>query len=307
MSGLAHWGDIQAERVTKLPMNAVWRDLGEAAGSVSVGAQRIQIDPGDMPTPAHSHGGEEEIFYVLAGSGLSWQDATTYEVAAGDCLVHLAKGPAHTLRAGPDGLDVIAFGMRQGVEACVLPRSNMAWLGSSWTEVGGPNPWEREAELGPLEWPVPSPRPEGIVNLAGVPAHDQPRGETVGRAIRDLGRAAGSVQTGLRHSTVEPGMLNAPPHCHSANEEMFVVLEGDGALLLGDEEFPVRAGHVLARPAGTGVAHAFRAGEAGMLLLMYGLRDNRDMAYYPRSGKVYISGLGVVGRIEQLDFWDGEL
>ena len=307
MSGLVHWDEVPAERVIRGPMNAVWRDLGEGAGSVAVGARRIQIDAGDMPTPAHNHGAEEEIFYVLAGSGLSWQDGDTYEVGPGDCLVHPAPGPAHTLRGGPDGLDVVVFGMRVRAEICVLPRSSSAWLGPTWGAVGGPSPWDREAELGPYEWPVPSPRPDGIVNLAAVPAREEPPRQTVGRSIRDLGRAAGSVQTGLRHSTVEPGMLNAPPHCHSANEELFVVLAGDGALLLADEEFPVQAGHVVSRPAGTGVAHAFRAGEAGMELLMYGLRDTRDIAYYPRSGKVYMAGLGLVARVEHLDFWDGEL
>ena len=85
------------------------------------------------------------------------------------------------------------------------------------------------------------------------------------------------------------------------------MLEGDGTLLLGDEEHPVRAGHVVARPAGTGVAHAFRAGPRRPGAA--GLRRTRvpdDACFYPRSGKVAFRGLGVVGRIEQLDYWDGE-
>ena len=40
-------------------------------------------------------------------------------------------------------------------------------------------------------------------------------------------------------------MLSMPPHCHSLEEEIFVVLEGDGHLLLweedGVEEHEVRA------------------------------------------------------------------
>ena len=108
-----------------------------------------------------------------------------------------------------------------------------------------------------------------------------------------------------------PGKLNAPPHCHSAEEEIFVVLEGDGDLLLWEEdgiaEQPVRAGSVVARPAGTGVGHAFRAGEQGMTVLMYGTRDPNDICYYPRSGKVYFTGLGLIARLgDSLDYWDGE-
>ena len=53
---------------------------------------------------------------------------------------------------------------------------------------------------------------------------------TVRSSWRDLGRAAGSQRTGLRHVTIEPGALMAPPHCHAAEEEIFVVLEGDGEL-----------------------------------------------------------------------------
>jgi hypothetical protein len=34
------------------------------------------------------------------------------EVGPGTCLVQLATGPAHTLVAGQDGLDVLAYGER---------------------------------------------------------------------------------------------------------------------------------------------------------------------------------------------------
>jgi uncharacterized cupin superfamily protein len=30
------------------------------------------------------------------------------------------------------------------------------------------------------------------------------------------------------HSEIPPGKLNCPVHCHSSEEEVFVVLEGDG-------------------------------------------------------------------------------
>jgi uncharacterized cupin superfamily protein len=68
----------------------------------------------------------------------------------------------------------------------------------------------------------------------------------------------------------------------------------------------VRAGHVVARPAGTGVAHAFRAGPRGLTHLAYGQRASGDVCYYPRSNKVFFRGLGVIGRLDALDYWDGE-
>ncbi len=65
----------------------------------------------------------------------------------------------------------------------------------------------------------------------------------------------------------------------------------------------MRPGHVIARPPGTGVGHAFRAGDGGLTMLIYGTRKPNDMAYYPRSNKIAFRGLGVIGRIEALDYW----
>jgi uncharacterized cupin superfamily protein len=269
-------------------------------------------------TPLHLEGAEEEIFYVLGGSGVSVQsedpdEISGYEVRAGDCIVHLALENAHTLRAGGDGLDVLAFGQRVHAPGVTwLPRAGVAWLGETWAPVGAEedHPWTREAAAGPPEFGEPSPRPSNIVNAEDVEALERD-GATVGRRVRNLGTAAGSVQTGLRMAEVFPGKLNAPPHCHSAEEEIFVVFEGDGHVLLYAEddvsEEQVRAGSIVVRLAGTGVAHAFRAGPDGMTLLMYGTRDPRDVCFYPRSRKVFLTGVGVVARLgEPLDYWDGE-
>ncbi|MEA2251515.1 MAG: hypothetical protein QOG70_1757, partial [Solirubrobacteraceae bacterium] len=167
-------------------------------------------------------------------------------------------------------------------------------------------PFEAEAAVGPLEVPDPEPeRPATIVALDDLPVDAVRRGD-VARARRDLGVALGSRPTGLRHLVVEPGALSGPPHCHSSEEELFVVLEGEGVLLLGDEEHPVRPGTIVSRPPGTGVAHAFRAGDGPLTLLAYGTRDPSDIVYYPRSGKVSLRGVKAIFRVERVDYWDGE-
>jgi uncharacterized cupin superfamily protein len=268
-------------------------------------------------TPLHLEGAEEEIFYVLGGSGVSvqWEgeDTLGYEVGPGDCIVHLPLENAHTLNAGDEGLDVLAFGQRiHAAGVTWIPRAGVAWLGETWAPVGAEDdhPWAREAAAGPPEIAELSERPSNIVNVEDVEAVERD-GATVGRRVRDLARPAGSEKTGLRHEEVLPGKLNSPPHCHSVEEEIFVVLDGDGHLLLweenGVEEHAVRRGSVVARPAGTGVAHAFRAGDDGMTLLMYGTRDPSDICFYPRSGKVFFTGLGLITRLgEPVDYWDGE-
>jgi uncharacterized cupin superfamily protein len=320
---ISHWDDVRTWRGERGHIAGTWSSL-TGRSSQTAGVKRIQVDPGMWSTPLHLEGAEEEIFYVLGGSGVSvqWEgedEPLAYEVREGDCLVHLALENAHTLQAGPDGLDVLAFGQRTHAHGITwLPRAGVAWLGETWAPVGAEDdhPWTREAAAGPAEVGEPSPRPATIVNAADVEAVERDTA-TIGRRIRDLGKAAGSSRTGLRLSEVLPGKLNAPPHCHSAEEEIFVVLDGDGHLLLWEKktvasewvttEHPVRPGSVIARPAGTSVAHAFRGGEDGLTLLMYGTRDPNDMCYYPRSGKIYFIGLGLTARLgEPVDYWDGE-
>lgn len=305
---IVHWDEVEGERGEVGHLASVWFDLGKAAGSATVGLQRIQIDPGKWSTPAHVELAEEEIFYVLAGSGLSWQEGETYEVGADDCLVHRVEEATHTLNAGPGGLDVLAFGLRRASGGTHLPRAGIIRMGPGAAATRhGKHPWEYEAEAGAPELPgAPSPRPDRIAARDDVPSRERTNDGDVLTTQRDLGTAAGSVLSGLAHVTVAPGKLGNPPHCHSAEEELFVVLDGSGWVLLGDDEHPVRRGTVVSRPPATRVAHAFRAGGDGLTYLAYGTREPNDIVYYPRSGKISFRGVGVIGRIERLDYWDGE-
>ena len=293
-----------------------WQSLtGES--SVATGVKRIRVDAGRWSTPAHVENSEEEIFYVLAGSGISWQDGACYDVRPGDCLVHTAGTEAHTLRAGADGLEVLAFGERHVGSGARLPRAGVSWGLGAWVRTGAEDehPWALEEAAGEPDVVETTERPGWIVNAGDVEAKPFGRG-SVSSQTRDLGRAAGSVRTGLNLASVPAGKLNVPPHCHSADEEVFVVLEGEGEVELTPtsaawsdaitDTFPVRAGTTVARPAGTRVAHCFRAGRKGLTLLAYGTRDPSDIAYYPRSDKLNFRGIGLIARLERLEYWDGE-
>ncbi len=309
------WEDLRGFPMKVGQQEGVFFDLGTATGSVTVGLRRQQIASGKRATPVHQHTGEEEVFYILDGSGLSWQDGATYEVGRGDCLTHTPNWEAHTLIAGPNGLDVLAYGERTPTEAGVLPRAGVAWVGRTWVEVGaGDKPWDRDAAAGELPVPEPGERPANIVNISDVePIVSDQGGSHLTRRMLTRGKLA---RTGLQHVTLAPGKMGFPPHCHSAQEEIFVVLEGDGALLLyppapagaepAAQEHPVRPGSVISRLAGSGVAHGFRAGDSGLTYLAYGTRQSWDITWYPRSQKLGLLGLQVVGRLERCGYWDGE-
>lgn len=310
--GIAHIDEAPKRELAIGHIRATWSPLGQMAGSQAVGVRRIEVPPGGWSTPAHEHGQEEEIFYVLAGSGLVWQAGETFEVRAGDCIVFRAGRGAHTLHAVAEDLDVLAFGPRIDVEAVGFPRLGMSLVGNRAADTvpgvqdGFPVQFVREAEAGAPPLPgQPSERPRTIVNVDDVELETLTR-ERVARTERDLGRAAGSKTTGLQHVKVAPGREATPLHCHSLEEEIFVVLGGDGALILDEEETPVRAGHVIARPAGTGVSHVLRGGDAGMTYLVYGTREPGDICFYPRSNKVSFRGIRLIARLEALEYWDGE-
>ena len=251
---IAHWDEAESGRAEQGHLGGLWTGLGAAAGTRTIGVNRVQVDPGKWSTPFHRQTAEEEIFYVLGGSGI--------------CL----------LEGAPED-----------------------------------HPWTREIAIGPPEIGELAGRPSRIVNVADVDPTVRD-GATVGHSVRDLGRAAGSLKTGIRHFEVSPGKLLNPPHCHSAEEEIFAVIAGEGVLELwphprfgGEHEVhAVHVGNLVARPAGSGRAHAFRAGGHGLTVLAYGTRDARDVTYYPRSGKVNIRGIGLIGRLDALDYWDGE-
>src|SRR5262249_33780546 len=166
--------------------------------------------------------------------------------------------------------------------------------------------------LEPLAIGEPAPRPANILNVDEVELFEYRTIVSAPLATRER-----SDQAGFHWEKIGAGSRGAPPRCPSAEAEGFGMLDGAATLELrpsptrearGEqpEDVPLRPGHVVVRPAGSGVAHSFLAGPDGVTMLIYGTRDPRDTAYFPRSGKIFWRGLGVIGRIEALDYWDGE-
>jgi uncharacterized cupin superfamily protein len=199
---------------------------------------------------------------------------------AGDCVVYPVPHEAPTLHAGDDGLTALLF---------ATPAQ--------------PPPFHSGA-----------PELPRAVNVAE--AESDYEGEA-GRWVL-LARQAGAVHAGVNFGRLEAGNEGAPPHCHSADEELFVFLDGSATFELWPsplrvmeenaekESLQVRAGHVVSRPPSTGVSHSFQAKEGGVTFLVYGTRRPNDVCYYPRSNKIYWRGLGLIARLEPLAYGDSE-
>ncbi len=304
---IARRDDIRKERIDHGELCGERQRIGPAVGLAGVGCSWYRQGPHERAMPVHVHADEEELFYVTSGSGLSYQGGDAHRVRIGDLIVHRAGAEAHTLIAGEHGIEAIAFASGSPTHITWLPRANSWWVGPRWMPADGPNPFKAELAAGPLELPVPAPmshRPPTIVSLADVEPEDVRRGRYA-TLETDLARAAGSVLSGLRHNILPPGAVSCPPHWHTAEEELFVVLAGAGEVELGSDRFPIGAGSIVARPPTSGVEHALHAGPDGLTFLAYGTRVPGDLCHYPRTGKLNLGG-GVVVRVEAVDYWDGE-
>ena len=106
--------------------------------------------------PLHVHGDEEEIFYVLSGRGIGYEEGLgAYPIAAGDVIVQQPDGTAHTRLADPGSeLELLAFGSGSDTGSAYLPRAGVMWSDPRWIPLDAPHPWVAEGLAGPLERPA---------------------------------------------------------------------------------------------------------------------------------------------------------
>lgn len=305
-----HADDVPEQRWEAGELAATRRRLGDAAGCHRLGVAIIAVDPGRRSTPPHSHADEEEVFFVLEGSGLSWQssgarDVRTYAIRAGDFVVHPAGGDAHTLIAGDAGLTVLVVAEGSRTHITWLPRTRQFWLGPRWSPGDSPPPFAADAEAGPL--PVPEPtteRPPTIRNLDELALSAGTKGRFAW-ATRDA-RGCGGRRLVLAHDAMPADTFTTARHFHTTREEAFYVLAGGGAARIGDAAHDLRPGSFFVRPPDSGVPHRIEVGPDGMELLTMGDLVPADLCVYPDSGKVRIASGVWVPIGDYATSWDGE-
>lgn len=122
------------------------------------------------------------------------------------------------------------------------------------------------------------------------------------------GTAARKLGAGV--DVVAPGKRGCPYHFHHAQEELFVVLEGEGSLRVAGEMVPVRAGDVVFIPPGAEYPHQFvNTSSAPMKFISISTKEYPEVCEYPDSGKAmaFQRGFTLTNRVAaNLDYWDGE-
>lgn len=100
----------------------------------------------------------------------------------------------------------------------------------------------------------------------------------------------GARNLGYNLTVLPPGKAQCPFHSHHGEEEMFLILEGEGELRFGEERHPIRRHDVIACPTGgADVAHQIiNTGTETMRYLAVSTRVPLDSCEYPDSGKISI-------------------
>lgn len=125
-----------------------------------------------------------------------------------------------------------------------------------------------------------------IVNMSDVPLEPQGNGKSFQAQVARVGKALGSEMLGCTLVVVPPGHKAWPYHLQHANEEMFVILEGNGTLRYDGEEYALKAGDVISAKTGPGTAHQIiNSSDAELRYLAMSTMIHPEVAEYPDSGK----------------------
>ncbi|WP_320668918.1 cupin domain-containing protein [Patulibacter defluvii] len=128
------------------------------------------------------------------------------------------------------------------------------------------------------------------IHLDDVPEQGWEVGE-LQATRRRLGAAAGAHRIGVAVIDVAPGRRSTPPHSHADEEEIFLVLEGDGLSWQSSGRapacYPIAAGDVLVHPA-NGPAHTLIAGERGLRVLVVAEGSRTNITYLPRTKQFWL-------------------
>ena len=124
----------------------------------------------------------------------------------------------------------------------------------------------------------------------------------------EIGFAIGAERLGYRMARIPAGRWWCPNHWHSAEEELFIVFDGEPTLQTPQGTFRLRRGDFVAFPVGPNGSHKLiNDSSADALVFMISNVERDDVCYYPDSKKVLVEQTDLLVRDNPvLDYFDGE-
>lgn len=157
-----------------------------------------------------------------------------------------------------------------------------------------------------------------IRNFDTVPMAREQRAPLYDSVCARLGTGTAATKLGISIDVVAAGMRSCPYHFHYAQEEAFIVLEGEGTLRVAGEMLAIGAGDVMFIPPGPDYPHQIiNTSTAPLKYLSISTKESPEVVEYPDSGKYLASAVGALDGERQvfrrmhrekddLDYWDGE-
>lgn len=149
-----------------------------------------------------------------------------------------------------------------------------------------------------------------VRNVNQVPLERQQREPLYDTQYARLSAGTAATQLGAGIDVLAPGKRGCPYHYHLAQEELFIVLEGQGSLRVAGQMLPIAAGDLVFIPPGPEYPHQIvNTSDAPLKYLSLSTQQRPEVCVYPDSGKTgaFHQGARLMGRPEQqLDYWDGE-
>ena len=158
--------------------------------------------------------------------------------------------------------------------------------------------------------------PKPFLNLDELEFDDvEDNGYYTSRRAR-FSASIGARQLGYNLTELPPGKAQCPFHSHRAEEEMFLILEGEGELRFGNLRYRIRKYDVIACPTG-GVDVAHQIINTGNTIMRYLSLSNMadvEVCEYPDSNKIGVFAAapgtpnlrGLHRAASAVDYYDGE-
>ena len=156
-----------------------------------------------------------------------------------------------------------------------------------------------------------------ILNLSNAKLEPAGNGGKFEVMVASLGAQIGARKLGVSLAVVQPGKRARPKHAHHVNEEMMLILEGEGTYHCGTESAATKVGDLISAPPGDGsAAHQIENTlTAALRYMTFSTKLEPEVVEYPDSGKFGVASLAgkdrpvirFMGRVDMnLDCFDGE-
>ena len=155
-----------------------------------------------------------------------------------------------------------------------------------------------------------------LVNLGEVEFTDVEENGFYTSRRAQFSAAIGARKLGYNLTELPPGSAQCPFHSHRAEEEMFLILEGEGELRFGEQRYRIRKHDVIACPTGgSATAHQIiNTGSATLRYLSLSTMADVEVCEYPDSNKLGVFAGGadaprlrkLIRSESEVDYYDRE-